>query len=99
MPSSPQRYRSVIVAEDWQFYQRFGDALAKFSGIIEDASRRKRNGPIVLGVDYEPLSWRQIEKNISRDKPKESRKKGLGGDGLVEEETDESQKMHFKQRI
>jgi len=26
--------------------------LAGFSGIIEDASGRKRNGPIVLGVDY-----------------------------------------------
>lgn len=49
---SPQRYRSVIVAEDWQFYQRSGDALAGFSGIIEDASGRKRNGPIVLVVDY-----------------------------------------------
>jgi len=26
--------------------------LAGFSGIIENASERKRNGPIVLGVDY-----------------------------------------------
>lgn len=73
---------ALSIAEDWQFYQRFGDARRRqFSGIIEDAlSEEEEKRPDCPRSGLRPRCWRQIEKNIGWDKLRRVKK---GRDDLV----------------